>query len=232
MSKSQLSDDERIARAKRRFREALLAIPLTCVVGAVLGFVFAQADQAGFFRRLGLSEAESQTALFGFVGAMSVAILIFAVVRYWTPRIEREPAFLRKDMDNIHQRWRWLTLLLSAVSVLNTNNFVFAPQDQGLFSSVAVVFALFALALMVCFGPGFLSKAYRETLNDELMRTQRAKAARLGYLLALLGVAGLYFVQRDRPEIAGPAAMAILCAICVIPALYFVILDWRSEGGR
>jgi len=232
MTKSQLSDEERILRAKRRFREALLAIPLTCVVGAVLGILFAKADEVGLFQRLGFSPAESETALFGLLGAVSVAIIIFAVVRYWTPRVERQPAFLRKDMDNIHRRWRWVTLILAAVSVLNTSNFILKPQDQGLSSSVAVVFALFALALVVCFGPGFLSKAYRETLNDELMRTQRAKAARLGYLLALLGVAGLYFVQRDQPKITGLAAMAVLCAISVIPAFYFVILDWRSEGGR
>ena len=230
MTKSQLSDEERILRAKRRFSEALITGLLFGLASAALTSLYEWADQAGFFLRLGLSHAETENAFFSVLAVVLVAFAIFTVARYWTPRAERQPAFLRKDMDNIHQRWRWLTLILGAAAVLNTSNFISKPQDQSLFSGGVIVFILFSLALVVCFGPGFLSKAYRETLNDELMRTQRAKAARLGYLLALLGVAGLYFVQRDRPEIAGPAAMAILCAICVIPAFYFVVLDWRSDA--
>jgi len=222
--------DDLSARAKRRSREGLFAGLVFGLVFPGLTFLYIWSDTRGVFQNLGYSHAEIETALIAVLAILLGAYVILVVIRYWPPKAEREPAFLRREMDNIHRRWRWLTLILSAVAVLNTVSFVHNPQDHSGLSGGFIAVMLFGLAAIVCFGPGCLGRTYRETLNDELMRTQRARAARAGYLLLMVGIAALYIVFVRWPQMAGPAAIAILCAGSVIPALYFVVLDWRSDA--
>lgn len=223
---------DRIARSQRRFREALWFGLALGVFAAALGILWVWADRSGQLLRLGLGQAEADRVFFAVMAAALLAALVFAIVRYWVPKAERDPAYLRVAMDTIHRQWRWTTLLLSAVAVLNTFNFVRHPLDRTDIFSWLVIFMLAMLALLVCFGPGFLRRRYSETLNDELMRIQRAKAARLGYLTAIAGLAALFFVVLARPDAAPAAVVIALCAAAVLPAFYFVFLDWRSERGE
>jgi predicted permease len=228
MERVDLTDEERIARSKRRFRESMIVSLLVGVSVVVLTVLYKSAEQRGIFEQFGVNTAQADKAFPWFLIGLLGVFAIFALIRYWVPKAERRPEFLRKNLDTIHAQWRWVTLILSGVAVLNTINFVTKVEDQDTASAGSVIFMLLTLALLVSFGPGCISKSYREALNDELMRTQRAKAARLGYLLAMLGAAVLYVVNLKRPELAGSATVVVLCAASAIPSLYFVLLEWVS----
>ena len=163
------------------------------------------------------------------IGALSVALFVIVVIRYRPAKADREPGFLRKDMDNIHRRWRWIMIILCFVAIVQSESLLRQLPRFDAFSIGINAFYAVLLATTVCFGPGWASKTYRETLNDEMMRALRARAARLGYLFLMLGLAGLIFVMVYRPQDAMPFAVGILCAGCVIPTLYFVLLEWRAE---
>jgi hypothetical protein len=227
-----LSDDDLSKRAKRRFRESLV---VALVFGfAMIGLTFSYkiADQQGVFQRLGFSHEGTEQAFWEVTFVLLTVFVVFTVVRYWTPKAERDPQFLRKDMDNIHTRWRWLTLILSAMAVLNAINFIGETHRGGSVAPWVTGIMFVLLAVLVCFGPGCISKSYRQTLNDELMRTHRARAARFGYLLLMPGLLGLVAVLQWRPQAGLAAAMNLLCAGGVLPSLYFVILDWISTRGE
>lgn len=60
---------------------------------------------------------------------------------------------------------------------------------------------------------------------------RRFKESLLVSLLFGLGMAGLiilHFVLQYRPEMTSKILIAIMCGGAVIPASYFVILDWRA----
>jgi hypothetical protein len=232
VDRNDLSDAERIARAKRRFRESIFVSLIYGLVAAGLTAFYVYADLNGYLLRFGISSSQVGTIYFWTMIILTSVFLIFAMIRYWTPKIERQAEFLRKDMDNIHQRWRFLTLILSAVAVLNTIIFIGETHRGGSVAPWVTGIMFVMLAVLVCFGPGCISKNYREALNDELMRSHRARAARFGYLLLMPGLLGLVAVLQWRPQAGLPVAICLLCAGAVLPSLYFVILDWISTRGE
>ena len=229
MGREPLSDDDRMARASRRFRESLIFGVVYSLVMVVLFGLYARAELNGTFQRLGFNHAQTQSAFPWIFGILTGVFVVVVLIRYWPTKADRAPAYLRKDMDNIHRRWRWIMIILCFAAVVQSENLLYQlPRFDAFSIGISAFYPVF-LATTVCFGPGWANRNYRETLNDEMIRTLRARAARLGYLFVMLALAGLVFVMFYRPAEAIPFAVAILCAGSVIPTLYFVLLEWRAE---
>ena len=95
---------------------------------------------------------------------------------------------------------------------------------------VVMDLALFAVvaAFQVCFGPGFLKRAYRRALNDEHTRALQRSAAMFGYLLCVILMCAALCILTIRPQwnlLIMPGAIA---AAVILPGLYFLIRQWRA----
>lgn len=231
MTKQPLSDEDLIAREKRKFRESLIVGLIFGLALSALIVLYVYADRHGILRRQGFTQNQIDDGFSWFLGIVLCGYVLFALIRYWTPKAARQPRVLRKDMDNIHGRWRVVMLLLLFVAIMETYNYSGTLPTLDLGTSAAFVVLLVMLAPLLCFGPGFISRTYRETLNDELIRSMRAKAARLGYLILMLALGGLYFVFVHAPQLALRGLVWSLLAGGAIPTLYFLFLEWRAGRG-
>ena len=89
------------------------------------------------------------------------------------------------------------------------------------------VMALFSVLTIV--GPGWFSRELHAILNDEFVRDLRARTARLGYLTMMAAVAAALLTTIWHPDLALPALAWAFYAGFAIPALYYVIADWRAS---
>lgn len=210
--------------------------PLWSVLATALfsGFVVAGyilADKAGVFLRAGFAQDDIDTT-FGFlVGLLTGVVVAVAVLAIWRARSSCSAESLRQHIDEHHRRWRFLTCALLCFALngtLWTSEIVAPLKPAAVMRLGAHVFMLLMLALLVCFGPGFLRKVYRETLNDELTRALRARALRLGYLTAIVVLAASFLLTVYNPVITTAVMSWGLFSTIAVPALYFVILDWRA----
>lgn len=141
---------------------------------------------------------------------------------------------LRKTIDDQHRRWRWLFVFVfvgigsiaaaisSALLRSDASNPLIAVLTADL--GFAAVFAAF----QVCFGPGFLARAYRRALNDELTRTMQRSAAMFGYLFSVIAMSMAMGAGLIRPQWGLAALPGAIAAAVILPGLYFLILQWRA----
>lgn len=148
---------------------------------------------------------------------------------------------LRRTIDDQHRRWRWLYIfifiMVGGMAAMTTAMALFLaghhPARSDAMVSVLVVvidLAFFAVmaAFQVCFGPGFLKRAYRRALNDEHTRALQRSAAMFGYLLCVILMCGILCVLTIHPQwdlLMMPGAIAVAV---ILPGLYFLIRQWRA----
>lgn len=165
---------------------------------------------------------------------------------------------LRRTIDDQHRRWRWFYAFIfafvggcaiatsfmlvhpflglahpsagHALSRLNPLVAALARTDPAVMApAMYLIMAAVVAALQVCFGPGFLKGAYRRALNDELTRAMQRSAAMSGYLFCVVAMCAVFGAMVFRPQwglIAMPGAIG---ASVILPGLYFLFLQWRSE---
>ena len=236
MAKQSLSDEELIARHKHKIR--LLTIINIVVILPSFYVVYLLSPDG--WPGLSMQERLSYLKIYY---AFLAALLIFDLILAW-PSVALAEARARayhKDVDTVHRAWRKSTIIavpiVVAGAILNTVISLSAPSDYGVPDWHLIAVLVFCIlpfvqyAFFICFGPGWLFKAYRKKWNDELMIALRARIVRLAYLLLVFGMAGLYFVQYFVPRLAIVALIWILCACTVIPMFYFLHLERRAEIG-
>jgi hypothetical protein len=147
---------------------------------------------------------------------------------------------LRKTIDDQHRRWRWLyvfTFLNVALYAIPVSLALAFPGARHTLSGADPVAAVFAMnlagvaifaVLQVCFGPAFLTRAYRRVLNDELTRTMQRSAAMFGYILCVLLMCAALAAASIRPQWGLAAMPGAIAAAVILPGLYFLILQWRA----
>jgi hypothetical protein len=190
--------------------------------------------------------------------ALAVLLIWIAVVFRYINTVQPvagpyDEDILRRTIDDQHRRWRWrytfVFILIGGLAAMITHVVLLLaghpPARSGpllvghpllipgpLIAVVitAVDLAIFAVvaAFQVCFGPGFLTGAYRRALNDELTRAMQRSAAMFGYLLCVIlmcAVLGAMAVRQQWGLVVMPGAVA---AAVILPGLYFLILQWRA----
>jgi hypothetical protein len=227
------NDDELVAQVRRSIRiqgRMFGSLPITFLI------------VSGLF--LGILEFHLPKESAG-IGALAVLLIWIAMVFRFLraapltggPYSEE---ILRKTIDDQHRRWRWLyvftflNVVLYAIPVSLALIFPGARHTPLGTNAVAAVFsmnlagvAVFAV-LQVCFGPAFLTRAYRRVLNDELTRAMQRSAAIFGYVLCVVVMCLALGAASIRPQWGLAAMPGAIAAAVILPGLYFLILQWRA----
>jgi magnesium-transporting ATPase (P-type) len=162
--------------------------------------------------------------------------LFVVLLRFRRSRDSLRPSVLRKQVDDYQSRQRWMMLMFVVLVFVMCLSAIPSPiwgaggnTFSNWFHALALPFVVTLCTLFVSIGPGFLSKRYRPAIDDELSRSLRAKAAKLGYTLAMILLAGGYVVAAARPVWSLTVFPLLLFAGFAIPALYLTWLEWRAN---
>lgn len=235
MTDDPLSDDEIIAEERRRYRRRMTYAVLMCVV--IFGLLVAAlvvGDHYGVFQRLGVARIAD-----GFFTYFPMLLLVGVLLVFWRQRATYRPpppSILRKQVDDDQSRQRWMMLMFVPLLFVMCLAYARAPTSLApdapienwfgplLFSMIAILCTLF-----VSIGPGFLNRRFRVAINDELSRSLRAKAAKVGYAITMAMLAGSYLVALARPRWIASALLVCIFAAFAVPALYLTWLEWRAS---
>lgn len=124
------------------------------------------------------------------------------------------------------------------VGLLAAETFWFWPRANRLHgwvfllpSIVPMLCMLFLVIMALYVRPGWLNADLRRFLDDEVTRSFRARAQRLGYLLLLFILTGLGVLARINPQAAAQFMPLGLAVGGALPILYYVYLDWQASRG-
>jgi hypothetical protein len=144
-----------------------------------------------------------------------------------------------REMERKLAVWRANLASQSVVfGLLGAETFWFWPRANRmhgwvyLLPSVVPMSCMVFLVIMALYvRPGWLNADLSRFLDDEVTRSFRARAQRLGYLLLLFILMGLSVVARINPKVAAQFMPLGLAAGGALPILYFVYLDWQASRG-
>lgn len=203
----------------------IIGLALLFAVTAALGFTGHAALVLSLW-------GQTATAVYG------CALLVYFIVtmsRSYDPSIATDdPRFIRRRIDEYQGRWRW-TILLQIFMIFPF--FAFLPQTFWVFGSHpfmrALLCAIVALLIIILIflllvGPGI---AGRELLNDEFVAALRARTMRFAYIVAMLLLGAVLVIVLWWPGLTLRAVSWALYAGFAIPALYYVIADWRASSA-
>jgi hypothetical protein len=228
------SDDKIVAAVQRQTSAwRRLIVSGFCAALILLGLLIAAAV-CGLPQRLGLPAQSVHWLIKGFplilLAGMVLAVVTF--LRRYQPIAEiARPSVQDRLVDHDTRRQRG-TLAGAVLIVLFLGlTQPDAPTGQGPgmgFTQIAFVLIVLAAALMVVWGPGFLNPRFRRASSDEFSKALRGRAAALGYMVAM-AVLGIDFcISEFAPVHTAEAIPLSLAAAFVVPALYYVIADWRA----
>jgi MFS family permease len=183
--------------------------------------------------------------------AVAAALFVYAVaiinIYYRRPLEADGPRLLYRQMDSHQRSWRQLVLfnvfmmffvvmsLMPAFLHRPAAPFLRAAPQLLLLIGAAPAGFVLVFALILSAGPGwesvFLQPGARELLHDEFNTAQRARTMRFGYILVMLLLYAVLLVALWRPDLTRMALSWALYAGFALPALYFVIADWRASHG-
>jgi hypothetical protein len=223
--------DEEILDQLKRSRRAGWFMLFGCLVCIVSSVVLVFLGRVGAIPPIA---AEYSTAAIVIVWVLAT---IFRFRHFPPPLEANEERILRKRIDSIQSVWRWLTVFCVGIAVMTTfgTSRMLGPVNSShpllaLFAGSTFVFVILLYSLMVFYGPGYLDGSYR-VINDELARALHARAFKAGYLALMVMLGGVLLTVLYRPALTIPALCWTLFAGFAMPALYYVILQWRAGSG-
>lgn len=241
MVKTQLEmDDDKILRRIKTSTRMMWRVVWVLTSGFAL--VFAVITTASFTGHAALVTSVAAQIV---TAAVVVALFVYALVmmsKYYVSPIDADsPRLVRRRIDVYQRRWRWVILLnifttLAFVVNVPGSFSVLRGAHQSLLMLIGACAAGFMImmAFILSAGPGMQGMAQpgaRALLNDEFASALRARTMRFGYILVMLLIGAAYLVALWQPNLA-PAALAwALYAGFAVPALYYVIADWRASRG-
>lgn len=168
-------------------------------------------------------------------------LLVYFIVtmsKYFDPSIEASsPRFVRRRIDEYQGRWRWM-ILLQVFSMLPF--FAFLPQVFWVFGAHLfmrtilcgiIAFLMIILVYMLSAGPGFSQPGASDLIDDEFARALRARMMRFAYIFAMLLLGAVLVVTLWQPSLTLAVLSWALYAGFAVPALYYVIADWRASSA-
>lgn len=180
-----------------------------------------------------------QMAVAAVVGALFLYVVVM-MARHHVPPIEAmNPRFARRRIDAQQRRWRWAIL----GNVFVGAGFAFS-QSQALQVTtrlndttrvgLGLLFCLLPLLMVAiltvgprwqCFGKSDLGVL----VDDEFAVALRARTMRIGYVVAMILIAAVLLVTLWQPALTLTVLCWALFAGSAVPALYYVIADWRAS---
>lgn len=231
---TKFSDDEIVTKLDARDRAGGWMVATLMGLPVILAVLFAAAFFTG---HAALVQNENVQIVIAIVVGATILITFIRFARKVGPAVDvYDPAIVRKRIDAYHRYWRWL-LLLGLVStsiwafivsryladLAQTNRLVALAWGVTLITNV-VPYSLLSIA-----GPGWFSRELHSIINDEFVRDLHARTTRLGYWTLLVAVAGTLVIAICRPDLTPQVLAWALYAGFAIPALFYVISDWRAS---
>lgn len=142
------------------------------------------------------------------------------------------PSVQKRLVDDYTRRQRFILVAFIPLTLLLTLN---SPETHGSssdaswFSLGAFVSYMLLAALMIVFGPGFLNTRFRAANQDEASRMLRVRSTAVGYIAAMIAMTADYGIGLFAPTLLQAAIPLSLAAAFIVPALYYVIADWRAS---
>lgn len=216
-----IAQTDRSKQTAYRVGGLLAAGALTCFAIAGLGI------GESWTRHMGLSEAHYDL----YLGIGTGMLATFAVAAFWKGRFYSGPGSDRVDSAQARQR----QILIAVVVLLigfGSAAILHASHAQGALElDFSIEFALLALAVAAAtvFGVGFTRRKYRQAANDELVRSLRWRAAQIGYMLAIFGLAFAYLASLLWPGLTALILPVSILAAVAVPAFYFLVAEHRAD---
>jgi len=240
MAKTQveIDDDKILARIKTSDRVMWRVVWVLTSEIALVAALIATAIFTGHAALVTSMLGQSITA--AFVGALFVYAIVM-MGKYYVPPIEADsPRLVRRRIDAYQRRWRWVILLnifTTFVFVMNLCRFFPFPgvahQRMPVLIGACVAGFMIMFAFVLSAGPGFQGMAQpgaRELLNDEFASALRARTMRFGYIVVMMLLGAVLLVALWQPDLTLTALAWALYAGFAVPALYYVIADWRASS--
>ncbi len=228
------TDDEIAAQERRRAKLWNRTTLWSLLFWIAFALLLVLAFNLGIPQRLGASPGLSTRLVNWFPMILLVlvwiAFLIYRLRFRPDPAIER-PGVERMLVDDYTKRQRWTLLIVIASALVLALNQPQVPTGHGphdWYTQGVFVFLMLIAALTLVLGPGFLNRRYRAANADELSRALRARATAFGYFCAMTALCADYVIYQVAPPMLAPAIPLSMAAAFVLPALYYVIADWRA----
>lgn len=226
MTKQPLTDDELVAADRRAYRARLRWVMIAVVYGVVLSILLISALRAGLIPREWM---EHRPILTIFLLSIPFIVPLYPLFRRTTtaPRDASAPRIQRRLIEDNQRRARIALAYVVAVLPLSAALVVWQTLTHPLpISAPAGWFHPGGFLMMVLIGVFVLLKGPGDA--DEISRSLRAGAAKLGFVIALPAFAGVYMLSLADIGWARMAAPIAIAATLMIPGLYFLIADWRA----
>jgi hypothetical protein len=229
------NDDEIVAKLDASDRAMTR---MTLALGGAVLLLAAVYAAAAFSGKTALLQSEGVQIAIAALFAMIVAFAFLRFGQKFRPDAysdAADPRIVRRRIDAHHRYWRWTLLAgILSTSVLGLNfGYVLADLTRAdrILALLAggimiVVIALFSVLTLI--GPGWFNRELHAILNDDFVRDLRARTARLGYLTMMAATAAALLATIWRPDLALSALAWAFYAGFAVPALYYIIADWRA----
>jgi len=241
MAKTQLeiNDDKILARIKTSDRMMWRVVWVLTGGIALVAVVIATALFTGHAGLVTSLWGQSITA--AVVGGLFVYAAVVAGKYHVSPIEADNPRLVRRRIDAYQRRWRWVILL----NIFTTFTFVMgvprmvtplggAHQFLPMLIGAVAAGLMLMMAIILSAGPawqGMAQPGARELLNDEFASALRARTMRFGYILMMFLLGAVLVVALWQPDLTLTALAWALYAGFAVPALYYVIADWRASFG-
>lgn len=235
---NRLSEDEIVARLNASEaaaeRMALNSLGLVAVMALVFAAIFVTGHAAW------LQNQAVQIVIAIAVGGAFLLVFLRMARKYAPPVVDAsDPAIVRRRIDAHHRTWRWTIFSSLFSSIGCVAGFAFtsskmSPADRPyvLLYAGTVTFVILLSTWVIAVGPGWLNGRLHAILNDEFVQSLRARTLRLGYAVTMAAGAIALLIGVWRPNLAIPSLAWALYAGFAIPALYYVVADWRASRER
>jgi hypothetical protein len=231
------SDDEIVARVEASNRVMWRLVRVLCGGLALVGVIVAALVCSGHadWQR----NCWFQMAVAAVVGALFLYVLVM-MARHHVPAIETmNPRLARRRIDAQQRHWRWAILGYVVIGFSFVLNQADALRNlTGLDEITRLVlglgpslFPLLMVAILTV-GPRWQCldrPGLGALVDDEFAVALRARTMRVGYVVAMILLAAIVLVTLWRPALTLTALCWALFAGSAVPALYYVIADWRAS---
>lgn len=231
----EMSEDEIIDRAKARDRATWRMIwVLISGIALVLGAT-AIAIKSGHAALV--SGMWGQIVILAVIGAL-FAYAFVTIIKYSIRPIERDSPRLVHYRRDSHQRvWRRSILfsvfmmLFVLMSVLRALPVLRGAHPLLLLVGPSVAGFMLLLVFTLSVGPRWSGSPGLPVPDDEFDRDLRARMMRVGYIVVMLLLGAVFLVDLWQPALTLTALIWALYAGFAVPALYYLIADWRASRG-
>lgn len=176
------------------------------------------------------------------IGALFVYAFVTIVKSSIRPIKADSPRLVQRRLDD-YQRVRRRSILLNVfvmfflvMGLPRMSPLLRAARQLPLLIGAGAFIAgiIVMMAILLSAGPRWqtlVPPGTRELPTDEFDRALRARTTRFGYILVMLLLGAALPVALWRPDWTLTAIAAALYAGFAVPALYYLIADWRASRG-